>query len=77
VNVVPALLLLVSLLGGAAFAQRPIDIAFWHTLEPPGREALEKIVADFNNRQRDFRVVALQPFGQAVHPSFTTARLRL
>jgi sn-glycerol 3-phosphate transport system substrate-binding protein len=51
-------LLLVGLLSGVAVAQRPVDIAFWHTLESPGREALEKIVADFNARQRDYRVVA-------------------
>lgn len=49
-------LLLLSL-GSAAYAQRPVDIAFWHTLEPPGREALEKIVAEFNSRQREYRVV--------------------
>ena len=47
----------VLLLGGLAHAQRPVDIAFWHTLELPGREALEKIVFDFNSRQRDYRVV--------------------
>nr|WP_027877220.1 extracellular solute-binding protein [Meiothermus cerbereus] len=51
-------MLLVGLLSGVAVAQRPVDIAFWHTLESPGREALEKIVADFNARQRDYRVVA-------------------
>jgi len=51
-------LLLVGLLSGVAVAQRPVDIAFWHTLESPGREVLEKIVADFNARQRDYRVVA-------------------
>ncbi len=32
-------------------------MAFWHTLDAPGREALEKIVGDFNSRQRDYRVV--------------------
>ncbi|MFN3391417.1 MAG: extracellular solute-binding protein [Meiothermus ruber] len=51
-----AFLLMLSL-GSAAYAQRPVDIAFWHTLEPPAREALEKIVADFNSRQRDYRVL--------------------
>jgi len=58
VNAVLLRLLLVGLLSGVAVAQRPVDIAFWHTLESPGREALEKIVADFNARQRDYRVVA-------------------
>lgn len=51
------LFLLLLSLGSAAYAQRPVDIAFWHTLEPPGREALEKIVAEFNRRQREYRVV--------------------
>ncbi len=41
-----------------AHAQRPVEVAFWHTLDAPGREALEKIVGDFNSRQRDYRVVA-------------------
>jgi sn-glycerol 3-phosphate transport system substrate-binding protein len=41
-----------------AHAQRPVEVAFWHTLDSPGREALEKIVGDFNARQRDYRVVA-------------------
>jgi len=58
VNAALLRLLLICLLGGVAVAQRPVEIAFWHTLEPPGREALEKIVADFNARQRDYRVVA-------------------
>ncbi|WP_369910938.1 extracellular solute-binding protein [Meiothermus sp. QL-1] len=43
---------------GGAFAQRPVDIVFWHTLDPPGREVLERVVADFNRSQRDYRVVA-------------------
>lgn len=51
------LFLLLLSLGSAAYAERPVDIAFWHTLEPPGREALEKIVAEFNRRQREYRVV--------------------
>jgi len=50
-------LLFWSLWCGLAYAQRPVEIAFWHTLDSPAREALEKIVGDFNTRQRDFRVV--------------------
>jgi sn-glycerol 3-phosphate transport system substrate-binding protein len=45
------------LLCGVAHAQRPVEIAFWHTLDSPAREALEKIVGDFNGRQRDYRIV--------------------
>lgn len=41
---------------GPALAQRPVEITFWHTLDPPGREALERIVAEFNSRQRDYWV---------------------
>lgn len=55
-------LLFVGLLCGIAHAQRPVEIAFWHTLDSPGREALEKIVGDFNGRQRDYRI-ALQYVG--------------
>ncbi len=55
-------LLFVGLLCGIAHAQRPVEIAFWHTLDSPGREALEKTVSDFNGRQRDYRI-ALQYVG--------------
>ncbi|WP_299432813.1 extracellular solute-binding protein, partial [uncultured Meiothermus sp.] len=48
----------VVVLLGMAYAQRPVEIAFWHTLDSPGREALEQIVASFNDRQRDYRVVS-------------------
>ncbi|MCS7067657.1 MAG: extracellular solute-binding protein [Meiothermus sp.] len=50
--------LFIGLLCGIAYAQRPIEITFWHTLDSPGREALEKIVGEFNGRQRDYRIVA-------------------
>jgi sn-glycerol 3-phosphate transport system substrate-binding protein len=50
-------LLFIGLLCGFAYAQRPVDIVFWHTLDSPGREALERIVSEFNGRQREFRVV--------------------
>lgn len=55
-------LLFLGFLFAIAYAQRPVEIAFWHTLESPGREALEKIVGDFNGRQRDYRI-ALQYVG--------------
>ncbi|GEM83090.1 extracellular solute-binding protein [Meiothermus hypogaeus] len=50
--------LILGLFFGAAYAQRPTEIAFWHTLDSPGREALEKIVGEFNGRQRDYRIAA-------------------
>lgn len=56
VNIVLQRWLILGLLLGAAYAQRPVEIAFWHTLDSPGREALEKIVSEFNGRQRDYRV---------------------
>lgn len=55
-------LLFLGFLFAIAYAQRPVEIAFWHTLESPGRETLEKIVGDFNGRQRDYRI-ALQYVG--------------
>ncbi len=41
---------------GTAFAQRPTEVMFWHTLDSPAREALEKIVADFNAQKREYRI---------------------
>ncbi len=41
---------------GTAFAQRPTEVLFWHTLDSPAREALEKIVADFNAQRREYRI---------------------
>nr|WP_243455091.1 extracellular solute-binding protein [Meiothermus sp. CFH 77666] len=48
----------IGLLCGIAYAQRPVEISFWHTLDSPGREALEKIVGEFNGRQREYRIAA-------------------
>ncbi|MCX7782428.1 MAG: extracellular solute-binding protein [Meiothermus sp.] len=50
--------LIIGLLCGMAYAQRPIEITFWYTLDSPGREALEKIVGEFNGRQREYRIAA-------------------
>lgn len=50
--------LFIGLFCGIAYAQRPTEIAFWHTLDSPGREALEKIVDEFNGRQREYRIAA-------------------
>lgn len=42
---------------GWALAQRPVDIPFWHTAGPPGQEALEEMIREFNRQQRDYRIV--------------------
>lgn len=42
---------------GWALAQRPVDIPFWYTAGPPGQEALEEMIREFNRQQRDYRIV--------------------
>jgi len=51
-------LLMLAVAGlGLAWAQRPVDIPFWHTAGPPGQEVLEGMIRDFNTSQREFRIV--------------------
>lgn len=51
-------LLMLAVVGlGLAFAQRPVDIPFWHTAGPPGQEVLEGAIREFNASQREYRIV--------------------
>jgi sn-glycerol 3-phosphate transport system substrate-binding protein len=42
------------LLSGLALAQTVIP--FWHTVDPPGQAVLESLVAEFNAKQKDYRL---------------------
>lgn len=51
-------LLMFAVVGlGLSFAQRPVDIPFWHTAGPPGQEVLEGAIREFNASQREYRIV--------------------
>lgn len=50
------LMLLVAALG-SVFAQRSVEIPFWHTAGPPGQEVLEGLIREFNASQREYRIV--------------------
>ncbi|RIH93250.1 ABC transporter substrate-binding protein [Meiothermus granaticius] len=41
---------------GLALAQKPVEITFWHTAGPPGQEALESILDDFNASQKEYKI---------------------
>ncbi len=49
------MLLVVGL--GLAWAQRPVEVPFWHTAGPPGQEVLEGMIREFNASQREYRIV--------------------
>ncbi|MDX2004756.1 MAG: extracellular solute-binding protein [Meiothermus sp.] len=49
---------LLALMVGLGLGVAQTVIPFWHTMDPPGRDLMETFVAEFNARQRDYRIEA-------------------
>jgi sn-glycerol 3-phosphate transport system substrate-binding protein len=53
----PSLLFALSLMG-FTLAQKPLEVPFWHTAGPPAQEEFERLIDEFNAKQREYKLEA-------------------